>query len=56
MVLRRNEFPVLQAFWPAETGHFPWSENSDGWIATTQQRLDLARLEEKANDFLALPT
>jgi hypothetical protein len=34
-------FPAMQVFWPDETGHFPWSENSDGWISTTQPRLDL---------------
>jgi hypothetical protein len=40
-------FPAVQVFWPDETGHFPWSENSDGWISTTQPRLDLPQWGEK---------
>jgi hypothetical protein len=41
------DFPALQAFWPDEAGNFAWSEGSDGWITTTQPRLDLPMLKQK---------
>src|SRR5262249_4348366 len=38
-----EDFPMLQAFWPDEDNRYPWTEGGDGWIQTTQPRLDLPR-------------
>jgi hypothetical protein len=40
------EFPMLQAFWPDEDNRYPWTVGGDGWIQSTQPRLDLKLIQD----------